>query len=102
MKKSKSEPKKTRSKDEAKVDPPAKDEKSKQPEKIAAKDIKEPAKEELKKVIMKGNAPVDQYFSSASTYKVYSDASNTYAKTLNQSNLSANNNKFYILQILQS
>jgi poly [ADP-ribose] polymerase len=51
---------------------------------------------------MKGNAPVDQYFSSASTYKVYSDASNTYAKTLNQSNLSANNNKFYILQILQS
>jgi poly [ADP-ribose] polymerase 2/3/4 len=51
---------------------------------------------------MKGNAPVDQYFSSAATYKVYSDASDTYAKTLNQSNLAANNNKFYILQVLQN
>lgn len=50
---------------------------------------------------MKGNAPVDQYFASASQYKVYSDATTTYAKTLNQSNLAANNNKFYILQILQ-
>ncbi len=53
-------------------------------------------------MILKGNAPVDQYFTGPSTYRVYSDAANTYAKTLNQSNLAANNNKFYILQILQN
>jgi poly [ADP-ribose] polymerase len=61
---------------------------------------KEDAKVELKKVIMKGSAPVDQYFSMPSNYRVYSSGGVTYASTLNQSNLSANNNKFYILQIL--
>jgi poly [ADP-ribose] polymerase len=56
----------------------------------------------LKKVILKGNVPVDQYFSQQATYKVLVHMGTTYAKTLNQSNIQNNNNKFYILQILQS
>ena len=62
---------------------------------------KEPVKEEMKKVVMKGSIPVDQYLSNGSNYKVYTDGSKVYAATLNQSNVQANNNKFYILQILQ-
>jgi len=54
----------------------------------------------LKKVILKGTVPVDQYFSRASAYKVYCDKDNIYAATLNQCNIDNNNNKFYILQIL--
>ena len=50
---------------------------------------------------MKGKAPTDQYVPNGSAYKVYSDASTTYSTTLNQSNIQANNNKFYILQVLQ-
>lgn len=50
---------------------------------------------------MKGKAPVDQYVPGAAQYQVYSDASDVYSTTLNQSNISANNNKFYILQVLQ-
>jgi poly [ADP-ribose] polymerase 2/3/4 len=52
-------------------------------------------------VILKGSIPVDQYFSHPN-YKVYSQGEKVYAKTLNQSNIQNNNNKFYILQILQS
>jgi poly [ADP-ribose] polymerase len=55
----------------------------------------------LKKVILKGTVPVDHLFSMLDTYKVYTDKDNKmYAATLNQSNISNNNNKFYILQIL--
>jgi len=50
---------------------------------------------------MKGKAPVDQYVSNASEYYVYEEAGKVYATTLNQSNIQANNNKFYILQILR-
>lgn len=52
-------------------------------------------------MVLKGNIPVDQYLANGSNYKVYSDGAKTYAATLNQSNVQANNNKFYILQILQ-
>jgi poly [ADP-ribose] polymerase 2/3/4 len=65
------------------------------PAKVAVKE------EELKKVVMKGKAPVDQYVPGASGYEVVSDSAKTYATTLNQSNVMANNNKFYILQVLK-
>jgi hypothetical protein len=45
---------------------------------------------------------VDQYFSLASSFKVVVHNGVTWAKTLNQSNIQNNNNKFYILQILQN
>lgn len=94
MKSSKSSVKKTESKDEKKS--PAKVEDKKQPaKKQAAKN------DEIKKVIMKGSIPIDTYFSRAAQCKVHVDASgNIYAATLNQSNVTANNNKFYILQVL--
>lgn len=44
--------------------------------------------------------PVDQHFSKAASFKVYTDNDMIYAATLNQSNINNNNNKFYILQIL--
>lgn len=44
--------------------------------------------------------PVDQYFSRAAHFKVYTTPDKIYAATLNQSNINNNNNKFYILQIL--
>lgn len=50
---------------------------------------------------MKGSIPVDSNFSKAAQCKVYADADKVFAATLNQSNIQANNNKFYILQILQ-
>ena len=55
----------------------------------------------MKKVVIKGTIPVDQYAPNGSSYKVYSDGTITYGTTLNQSNVQANNNKFYILQVLQ-
>ncbi len=56
----------------------------------------------MKKVILKGTVPVDQYVNGAASFKVYEQGGKTYAATLNQSNIQNNNNKFYILQILQS
>ena len=54
----------------------------------------------MKKVVMKGKAPVDQYLDGNSNYQVYEDGGEVFSTTLNQSNVSANNNKFYILQVL--
>ena len=51
---------------------------------------------------MKGGAPVDQFFPDIKNYRVYSDGITVASTTLNQSNIQANNNKFYILQILQN
>lgn len=53
-------------------------------------------------MILKGSVPVDQYFLNHATFKVLVHQGVTYAKTLNQSNIMNNNNKFYILQILQN
>jgi poly [ADP-ribose] polymerase len=53
-------------------------------------------------VIIKGGAPVDQYVGSPASYRVYNDGVKIYSTTLNQSNVCANNNKFYILQVLQN
>lgn len=50
---------------------------------------------------MKGKVPVDQYVFQASDYYVYEENGKVYSATLNQSNIQANNNKFYILQILK-
>jgi poly [ADP-ribose] polymerase len=53
-------------------------------------------------LVLKGSIPVDQYFSKSSHFKIYTDDNKIYAATLNQSNIEANNNKFYIIQLLQN
>lgn len=57
--------------------------------------------EQIVKVITKGGAAVDSLVPNKDSYRVFQEGSKTYAATLNQSNLGANNNKFYIVQVLQ-
>lgn len=54
------------------------------------------------KVITKGGAAVDSLVPNKDSYRVLQDNNKTYSATLNQSNLDANNNKFYIVQVLQN
>lgn len=53
---------------------------------------------------MTGKAPVDEIHTKiyGAKFHVVTDNNITYASTLNQSNVTANNNKFYILQVLQA
>ena len=54
------------------------------------------------KVITKGGAAVDQFVPNKDSYRVFQEGGKSYAATLNQCNLDGNNNKFYIIQILQA
>jgi poly [ADP-ribose] polymerase len=54
------------------------------------------------KVITKGGAAVDSLVPNKDAYRVFQESTKTYSATLNQSNLDQNNNKFYIIQILQN
>ena len=51
---------------------------------------------------MVGSVPVETHFSNASQCKVGEKNGVVYASTLNQSNVTHNNNKFYIMQVIQS
>lgn len=57
----------------------------------------------MKKIVMTGKVPVDEVHTRmyGSNFHVVTEGGVTYAATLNQSNVQANNNKFYILQVLQ-
>lgn len=57
--------------------------------------------EQIVKVITKGGAAVDALVPNKDTYRVYQENGKSYSATLNQSNLDQNNNKFYIVQVLQ-
>lgn len=59
------------------------------------------SEEQIVKVITKGGAAVDALVPNKDSYRVFQDGGKTYSATLNQSNLSDNNNKFYIIQVLQ-
>ena len=66
-------------------------------------DKKDPEPE--KKIVVgikKGKAMVDAKVADASSYRVYDDNTKTYAATLMWSDLKHNNNKFYIIQLLES
>ena len=54
------------------------------------------------KVVVKGLAAVDASCPFASGYHVYADTGGPWDFTGNQTNIGANNNKFYIIQLLQS
>lgn len=58
--------------------------------------------EQIVKVVIKGGAAVDSLVPNKESYRVYQEGGKTYSATLNQSNLDANNNKFYIIQVLQA
>lgn len=58
--------------------------------------------EQIVKVITKGGAAVDGLVPNKDSFRVFQDGGKTYSATLNQSNLDQNNNKFYIIQILQN
>lgn len=51
---------------------------------------------------MVGLVPVDPHFTKLSQSKVVEKDGVVYSSTLNQSNVAQNNNKFYLLQILES
>merc|ERR1719158_1663374 len=48
----------------------------------------------------RGKIPVDDYVPNVNEYTVYEDKEATWACMLNQSNVGANNNKFYVIQLL--
>lgn len=51
--------------------------------------------------VIDGVAPVDEYVQNRDNYKVCQLFGTTYSKVLNQSDVGANMNKFYILQMLE-
>ncbi|KAF9072659.1 PARP-domain-containing protein, partial [Rhodocollybia butyracea] len=53
-------------------------------------------------VIKRGAAPVDEVSGLVATHQVYSDDECVWDAMLNQTNIGDNNNKFYVLQLLQS
>ena len=68
-------------------------------------EIGEDMKEEkpaVKSITFKGKAPVDQDCFAREKYHVYFEGSNIYDAMLNQTNLKNNNNKFYLMQLLQT
>ncbi|XP_066537171.1 poly [ADP-ribose] polymerase 2 [Hoplias malabaricus] len=60
------------------------------------------SKEVVKTVVMKGKAPVDsECKAKLGKAYVYSEGNNIYDVMLNQTNLQFNNNKYYLIQLLQ-
>lgn len=59
-------------------------------------------KGQIKKVKFTGDAPVDEEVPNPGRFEVASFFGDVYSKTLNQSNVQRNNNKFYIMQILKT
>eukprot|EP00826_Nyctotherus_ovalis_P049605 TRINITY_DN6010_c0_g1_i3.p1 TRINITY_DN6010_c0_g1~~TRINITY_DN6010_c0_g1_i3.p1 ORF type:complete len:285 (+),score=84.49 TRINITY_DN6010_c0_g1_i3:2372-3226(+) len=58
--------------------------------------------EEKKIVVKKGSAAVDQEFPEASSYHVYESEDKVYNASMMLSDMRKNNNKFYIVQLLES
>ncbi|CAG8650312.1 2001_t:CDS:2 [Cetraspora pellucida] len=66
----------------------------------AAKHVIEEKK--MVKIIKKGKAPVDELFQMKDSYHVFSNTQATWDCLLNQTNAGTNNNKFFIIQLLES
>jgi len=59
-------------------------------------------KETVRSISFKGKAPVDPECFNKDKYHVYFEKDTVYDAMLNQTNLKNNNNKFYLMQVLQS
>ena len=57
---------------------------------------------QLKTVVVKGSAPVDEGFPHASRCHVFEDDDGVWDCMLNQTNIGANANKFYVIQLLET
>ena len=84
-----------------------KEEEEEEDKKQKKKSTNEEENKNIKKVISKSGAVVDSVFPLSNDYHVVLDENNVFngkyfSCTLNQSNLNQNNNKFYIIQLLQS
>ncbi|XP_034558442.1 poly [ADP-ribose] polymerase 2 isoform X2 [Notolabrus celidotus] len=77
--------------------------KSKMESKIKTEEMpKEEIKEIVKTVVMKGKAPVDtECKAKIGKAHVYCEADDVYDVMLNQTNLQFNNNKYYLIQLLE-
>ena len=82
--------------------PPSKKSKSSK-----ASDVKKDPEDEeeekpvMKSVIKKGLAPVDSECPNGEMYRVFTEGRVIWDVMLNQTNIQANNNKFYLIQLLQ-
>lgn len=56
----------------------------------------------IKKMVVKGRAAVDERCPIASSVHVYDDGKDVYDTMLNQTNIGQNNNKFYMIQLLEA
>jgi len=66
-------------------------------------DSPKPDEEEKKvKIVRKGRAAVDTNVSKSSAYHVYEEGDDIWDCMLNQTNISQNNNKFYVIQLLET
>ncbi|KEG07014.1 poly(ADP-ribose) polymerase [Trypanosoma grayi] len=54
------------------------------------------------RLLQKGRGVVDAFSGKVDTCHVYEDGGDLYQCTLNQTNISSNNNKYYILQLLEA
>jgi len=84
------------------TDPPTKKSKSSKANDVK-KDPEEPEEEKpvMKSVIKKGLAPVDSECPDGEMYRVFTEGRVIWDVMLNQTNIQANNNKFYLIQLLQ-
>ncbi|KAJ7151580.1 poly polymerase catalytic domain-containing protein [Mycena filopes] len=63
-------------------------------------DVDMPAPVKMVTVLKRGKAPVDPNSGYVNTHQVYSNSEGVWDAMLNQTNIGANNNKFYVLQLL--
>ena len=57
----------------------------------------------MKKIKFQGKVPVDEHFRiKKSNFHVFDQGGKVYSATLNQTSVENNNNKFYILQVIQN
>ncbi|KAM9330785.1 poly [ADP-ribose] polymerase 2 [Gastrophryne carolinensis] len=61
----------------------------------------EESKEQVRTLVLKGKAPVDPECSKIGKAHVYSEGDDVYDVMLNQTNLQFNNNKYYLIQLLE-
>ncbi|CAG8683971.1 11421_t:CDS:2 [Funneliformis caledonium] len=73
---------------------------SDQSDKVAATQIVE--EKRMVKVVIKGQAPVDEKFFMKNSVHVYSDDEAIWDALLNLTNIGNNNNKFFVIQLLQT
>ncbi|KAJ7785721.1 poly polymerase catalytic domain-containing protein [Mycena metata] len=63
-------------------------------------DVDMPAPAKMVTILKRGKAPVDPASGKVNTHQVYSNPEGVWDAMLNQTNIGANNNKFYVLQLL--